>query len=194
MASSRINLGNVIIRPYESADQSEVARLDPTAAGRRAALASHGPGVNTTAAAAWENTPTTAPRVEQEGVARPPALSVCDPSLWVAEDHGRIIAVLGVGAAKSDVAEIRLISQPDQMWGQVPGLAGVLGKLLELALGYCRKAGYLKVILNAPIDWAQAVTVGKRCGFSLNRTRKTQSGSLLEFYVNLYFRRRPQAR
>ena len=164
MVSSGVKSKGLVIRPYATGDAAALAQLWP---------ADRLPEAPT--AGGCEQA-----RLEEQ---RAP-LSLCDPNVWVAESEGQVVAVLGIGSIRSDIAEVRLLGRGEQLVGSF------LGQLLEMALSYCRRAGCLKVVLTTPFDGTLIAAVAKRCGFSLNRARRTRQGNQLEFYVNLYFRRR----
>lgn len=100
---------------------------------------------------------------------------------WVAEVEGRPVGIIGVWEDEADVAEIRRLRVD-------PGYTahGVTTKLMETALAFCRREGYLKVILDTRIEQGPAMRLFERFAFQHNRTRSIGSKDLLEFYLDLY--------
>ncbi len=100
---------------------------------------------------------------------------------WVAEHDGRVVGMIGVGSDEPDTAEVRRLRVLPPLQGR-----GIGTKLLETALGHCRKHGYLKVRLDTRFEKSAAVDMFDRVGFQHHRSRTVHEKDLLEFYLDLY--------
>lgn len=63
---------------------------------------------------------------------------------------------------------------------------GLGRQLVEEAVGFCKKAGYLKVVLDARIRQERAIALFERFSFRLNRERVVRGEKVLDFYLDLY--------
>lgn len=108
---------------------------------------------------------------------------------WVAELHGKRVGIIGVWEDEPDVAEIRRLRVDPAYVGH-----GVTTRLMETALAFCRREGYLKVILDTRIEQGPAKRLFERFAFQHNRTRSVAGKELLEFYLDLYHEPREENR
>ncbi len=63
---------------------------------------------------------------------------------------------------------------------------GVGTRLMEHALTFCRRNGYLKVILDVRIERGPAISLFEKFGFQLARAREIDGRRMLDFYFDLY--------
>jgi putative acetyltransferase len=100
---------------------------------------------------------------------------------WVALHRALIIGMIGVQKIADNAAEIRRL--------RVRGAyrrRGVGGMLMERALSFCQRQGYLKVVLDVRIERGPAIALFKKFGFTHARTRDIAGRKLLDFYIDLY--------
>lgn len=107
---------------------------------------------------------------------------------WVAEWRGQVVGTIAVADADGDAqtAEVRRL-RVDAAWRSTP----LPGKLLHTAMDYCRRQGYLKVVLDTHLDSDEARSLLEACGFMHARSRPGFGKLRLEFYTDLYHQ--PQA-
>jgi ribosomal protein S18 acetylase RimI-like enzyme len=98
-------------------------------------------------------------------------------AFWVACHKGDVIGMIGLQKTKDDTAEMRRlrVRRPYRRQG-----AGTL--LIEEATNFCRKHGYLKVVLDVRIERKPAIALFQSLGFTLAR----DLDDALEFYLNIY--------
>lgn len=108
---------------------------------------------------------------------------------WVAEIESRPVGIIGVWQDEPDVAEIRRLRVDPAYTGR-----GVTTKLMETALAFCRREGYLKVILDTRIEQGPAMRLFERFAFQHTRTRSVAGKDLHEFYLDLYHEPRDHER
>lgn len=108
---------------------------------------------------------------------------------WVAEIQDRAVGIIGVREDEQDVAEIRRLRVDPAYIGR-----GVTTKLMETAVAFCRREGYLKVILDTRIEQGPAMRLFERFAFQHTRTRSIGGKDLLEFYLDLYHEPRAENR
>ena len=100
---------------------------------------------------------------------------------WIAEDRGDLIGMIGVQRASDHTAEIRRLRVREDYRRR-----GVGSMLLKEALEFCRRLGYLKVVLDVRIERGPAISMLEKFGFKLTRTREVNGRKLLDFYIDLY--------
>lgn len=105
---------------------------------------------------------------------------------WVAEIHGRVVGMIGVGSDERDTAEIRRLRVDPAYHG-----TAIAHALLQTAIAHCRHHGYLKVVLDTRFEPEAAVDLFDQVGFQHHRTKTIHGKELLEFFLDLY--RRPDA-
>lgn len=100
---------------------------------------------------------------------------------WIAAHGGRVVGMIGVQKIRDNTAEMRRL--------RVRGTfrrRGVGSLLMERAVAFCRKQGYLKVILDVRVERGPAIAMFEKFGFSHARTRDLDGRKLLDFYLDLY--------
>ena len=100
---------------------------------------------------------------------------------WVAEVNDKPVGTIGVREDAPDVAEIRRLRVHPDYNGH-----DVTTRLMETAIAFCRRQGYLKVILDTRIERGPAMRLFERFAFQHTRTRSVADKELLEFYLDLY--------
>lgn len=100
---------------------------------------------------------------------------------WVAKYRDEVVGMVGVQQTADNAAEIRRLRVADDFRRR-----GVGTKLMEQALAFCQRHGYLKVILDVRIERGPAIAMFEKFGFLLARTRDIGGRKLLDFYVDLY--------
>ena len=100
---------------------------------------------------------------------------------WVACYRHQVIGMVGVQKTKESTAELRRLRVREGF-----RRAGVGTRLIEHALEFCRRQGYLKVVLDVRIERAPAIAILQKCGFTLSRSREIDGRKTLDFYMNLY--------
>lgn len=92
-----------------------------------------------------------------------------------------IIGMIGVQKEDDHTAEIRRLRvDPNHR------RRGVAKMLMQQAVWFCRERGYLKVVLNTPVDHEKAIALVGQFGFQLNRSRCVFGKPILDFYMDLY--------
>jgi GNAT superfamily N-acetyltransferase len=101
---------------------------------------------------------------------------------WVAELEGGIVGMVGVKAADRDKALVRRLRLDPAVRGQ-----GIGFKLMETALAFCRRHGYLKVIFDTHMEGDRETRdVFDRFAFQHARNRIVDGKEVQEFYLDLY--------
>ena len=102
---------------------------------------------------------------------------------WVAETHGYVIGTIAVAdvGANAQVAQIRRL-RVESAWRSSP----LSAELLHTAIEYCRRHGYIKVVLDTHLDSDEARSLLEACGFMHARSRPASGKLRLEFYTDLY--------
>lgn len=101
---------------------------------------------------------------------------------WVAEHKGRVVGMIGVADDGDDVAEVRRLRVDHDFQNR-----GIAGRLLEMAVQFCRHHGYLKVRLDTRLETgSNVVATFDRFAFQHARSREVPGKELLEFYLDLY--------
>ena len=109
-----------------------------------------------------------------------------ESAFWVAETDTEVIGMIGVQKTGESAAEIRRLRVLENSRRQGVGTA-----LMEKALSFCQRHGYLKIILDVRIERSPAIGLFGKFGFQLARTRDIDGQKLLDFYLDLY--REPDA-
>ena len=104
-----------------------------------------------------------------------------ESAFWVAQYEGQIIGMVGVQKTADNAAEIRRLRV-----GENFRRLGVGTLLMEQALSFCQRHGYLKIILDVRIERGPAIALFGKFGFQLARTRDIDGQKLLDFYLDLY--------
>jgi GNAT superfamily N-acetyltransferase len=102
---------------------------------------------------------------------------------WVASVDDMIIGMIGVQRTRENTAEIRRLRVREAFRRR-----GVGRLLLEHATNFCRRNGYLKVVLDVRIDRNPAIRLFEECGFRHSGSRDAGEHRLLDFYIDLYHR------
>lgn len=102
-------------------------------------------------------------------------------ALWVADYRDQIIGMIGVQKTADNMAEVRRLRVAKDYRRR-----GVGTKLMERALEFCRRHGYLKIILDVRIERGPAIALFEKFGFSLARSRDVEGRKMLDFYLDLY--------
>lgn len=118
---------------------------------------------------------------------------------WVAElrDHvegGSAREHNGAGRVRSAVIGMIGVQKEDENTAEIRRLRvdpahrrrGVAKMLMQHAVSFCKEHGYLKVVLNTPVDHEKAITLVGQFGFQLNRSRNVFGKPVLDFYMDLY--------
>ena len=100
---------------------------------------------------------------------------------WVARHEGRVIGMVGVQATGENIAELRRLRVTTGCRRR-----GVGAKLLEHAINFCRRRGYLKVVLDVRIERDAAIAIFEKFGFVHARTHEIGNFKTRDFYFNLY--------
>jgi len=98
-------------------------------------------------------------------------------AFWVACHEGDVIGMIGLQKTKDDTAEMRRLRVRKPYRRQ-----GVGTLLIEAATNFCRRHGYLKVVLDVRIERKPAIALFQDLGFTLARDLE----DALEFYLNIY--------
>jgi len=100
---------------------------------------------------------------------------------WVAVFESLVVGMIGVQKTADNAAEVRRL--------RVRGAYrrhGIGGLLMEKALSFCQRQGYLKVVLDVRIERGPAIALFQKFGFKHGRTRDIAGRKLLDFYIDLY--------
>lgn len=100
---------------------------------------------------------------------------------WVAVFNELVIGMVGVQKTHDNAAEIRRL--------RVRGVyrqRGIGALLMERAMSFCQRQGYLKVVLDVRIERGPAIGLFHKFGFKHARTREIGGRKLLDFYIDLY--------
>jgi ribosomal protein S18 acetylase RimI-like enzyme len=101
---------------------------------------------------------------------------------WVAETADRIIGMLGLLQEEEGVGHMRRL-RVDPTWQSDYRVA--VG-LMQVAAGYARERGFLKLVLHTPVDDRWAIPLLRRLGLAFARKRDIHGRQVIEFYVNFY--------
>lgn len=112
-----------------------------------------------------------------------------DPAshFWVAEVDGHVRGMVAVARDEKESAEIRRLRVEKEFQD-----TNIAAKLIETAIAYCKKHGYLKVVLNSRFERGAVLDIFTRSGFLHTRSKEIHGREMLEFYIDLY--QRPQSK
>ena len=101
---------------------------------------------------------------------------------WVAvNEHNEVVGMIGVQHHDENIGEIRRLRvRVDQR------RRGIGSKLIEKAVEFCNKKGYLKVALDTFVDRDPAIKLFEKFHFHHARTRQVVGKDMLYFYLDLY--------
>lgn len=102
-------------------------------------------------------------------------------AFWVAEYSALVVGMIGVQKIADNSAEVRRLRVRNAYRRR--GLGAVL---MERALSFCQRQGYLKVVLDVRIERGPAIALFQKFGFKHGRTREIGGRKLLDFYIDLY--------
>jgi ribosomal protein S18 acetylase RimI-like enzyme len=105
---------------------------------------------------------------------------------WVATRAGRVVGMIGVQKTGDNKAEIRRLRV-----GSTARRTGVGSNLMEEAMRFCQKRGYLKVVLDVQTVRLPAISLFEKFGFKAGPTREVNDRRVQDFYLDLY--REPEA-
>jgi ribosomal protein S18 acetylase RimI-like enzyme len=100
---------------------------------------------------------------------------------WVARLGDEVVGMVGVQRTSENSAEIRRLRVCDQFRRR-----GVGTLLMEQALTFCQRHGYLKIVLDVRIERAPAIALFEKFGFKHCRTRDIDGRKTLDFLLDLY--------
>lgn len=101
---------------------------------------------------------------------------------WVAEIAGDPVGMIGVSSDEDHTAEIRRL----RVLPQIACHQAVAAQLLWTAIEHCKRHGYIKIRLDTHFEKDAAVGLFDRVGFQHTRTKQVHGKELLEFYLDLY--------
>jgi GNAT superfamily N-acetyltransferase len=102
-------------------------------------------------------------------------------AFWVASHAGEVIGMIGVQKTRENTAELRRLYVRETFRRQRVGTM-----LVEHAIDFCRKHGYLKVVLDVAFERSPAIAVLQKFNFTHVRTREIDGHKRLDFYLDLY--------
>lgn len=102
-------------------------------------------------------------------------------AFFVAVDGDEVVGMIGVQKTKDETAEMRRLRVREDHRRR-----GIGTKLMETAIDFCRRQGYLKVILDVRIERGPARALFEKFGFTHARTREIDNRQTLDFYLDLY--------
>ncbi|MBT8483955.1 MAG: GNAT family N-acetyltransferase [Phycisphaerales bacterium] len=100
---------------------------------------------------------------------------------WVACYDDDVIGMIGVQRTREATAEMCRL-RVRQGFRRL----GVGTALMEEATEFCRRHGYLKVVLDVRVERGPAIALFEKFGFSLARSREIGERKMLDFYYDLY--------
>lgn len=100
---------------------------------------------------------------------------------WVAVFNDLVIGMIGVQKMAENSAEVRRLRVRSAYRRR-----GIGTLLMERALAFCQRQGYLKVVLDVRIERGPAIALFQKFGFKHGRTREIGGRKLLDFYIDLY--------
>ena len=106
---------------------------------------------------------------------------------WVAEVNGQIVGMVGVQQHDEGVGEIRRL-RVKPGWRR----RGIGRNLVETAIRFCQKCGYLKVTLDTFMEREPALRLFEKFRFTHSRSRTLAGKELMYFYLDLYRPERPK--
>ncbi|MCA9291051.1 MAG: GNAT family N-acetyltransferase [Phycisphaerales bacterium] len=102
---------------------------------------------------------------------------------WLGELDGLAVGIVGVHQTSRHRVEVRgLRVHPEYR------RVGIGTRLMEHAILYCQRQGFLKVALDVRTEREPAIKLFEKCGFQLAGTRNGESSTheVLDFYLDLY--------
>lgn len=119
----------------------------------------------------------------------PGAVPECrEDQLWVAEVEGRVIGTVGIACDGPHVAELRHL-RVEPGWRD----RGIARRLVATAAREARELGYLKLLLEGEMVTERATQVLESLGFQYVGDRHTGGRRVMQFYLDLYGRRRQRS-
>ncbi len=109
-----------------------------------------------------------------------------DSGFWVATNDDEVIGMIGVQKTGDNSAEIRRL-RVDSAYRR----RGVGTRLMEHAMRFCQRKGYLKVVLDVAVIRGPAISLFEKFGFKAGPTREIGGRHIQDFYLDLY--REPEA-
>ena len=121
------------------------------------------------------------------------AAYMTDPGshFWVAETQEKkpqIVGMIGVQQHEDSVGEIRRLRVREDYRRRRIGFA-----LVETAVKVCRDIGYLKIALDTFMEREPAIRLFEKFHFRHSRTRTVSGKEIMQFYLDLYQRDRPDS-
>lgn len=112
-------------------------------------------------------------------------LDVPGSHFWVAEmnDSKLIAGMIGVQHHEDNVGEIRRLRVRHDLRRR-----GIGSNLIETALTFCQKHGYLKITLDTYMEREPAIKLFEKFHFRHSRTREVGGKEIMHFYLDLYQR------
>jgi ribosomal protein S18 acetylase RimI-like enzyme len=108
---------------------------------------------------------------------------------WVAVSDGsspQIVGMIGVQHHEDSVGEIRRLRVREEFRRRRIGSA-----LVETAVKFCKDRGYLKIALDTFMEREPAIRLFEKFHFRHARTRTVGGKEIMQFYLDLYQRDRP---
>ncbi|MHC5112801.1 MAG: GNAT family N-acetyltransferase [Planctomycetota bacterium] len=102
-------------------------------------------------------------------------------AFWVACHEGEVVGMIGVQRTRENEAEVRRLRVRDGYRRR-----GIGSRLMEQATDFCRRHGYLKVVLDVRVERGPAIAMFEKVGFKHARTREIGNRKTIEFYIDLY--------
>ena len=102
-------------------------------------------------------------------------------AFWAAAFEDYVIGMIGVQKIAENAAEVRRLRVRSAYRRR-----GIGAVLMEKALIFCQRHGYLKVVLDVRIERGPAIALFQKFGFKHARTRDIGGRKLLDFYIDLY--------
>src|SRR5688500_18529722 len=103
---------------------------------------------------------------------------------WIAEtetEPKQIVGMIGVQQHEDNVGEIRRLRVSKDFRRK-----GIGSALVETALKFCQKRGYLKITLDTFMEREPAIKLFEKFHFRHSRTRSVAGKEVLHFYLDLY--------
>ena len=105
---------------------------------------------------------------------------------WVAEttdEPKQVVGMIGVQQHEDNVGEIRRLRVSKDFRRK-----GIGSALVEKALEFCQKKGYLKITLDTFMEREPAIKLFEKFHFRHSRTRTVSGKEIMHFYLDLYQR------
>ena len=103
---------------------------------------------------------------------------------WVADaEDGQLVGMVGVQHYEDGVGEIRRLRV-----AITHRRRGIGSALVEEALRFCERQGYLKIMLDTFMERDPAIKLFEKFSFRHERTRDVSGKQLMYFYLDLYSR------